>query len=173
VINSTSAALLGFLREGPLTGYQLHKTAGDIAPFWTVTRSQVYRELAALAQRGLIKRGPTGKRDAVPYSITTKGRDAFAAWLASEPEPENLRVPLLLRLTFAEDLPADQLKAVLQSQHDRHRRLLDEYVALDAELAALSELQRITLRYGIHYETAVLAWFAELPVEIAPDHTAG
>jgi DNA-binding PadR family transcriptional regulator len=168
VINSTSAALLGFLRDGPQTGYQLHKTAGQIAPFWTVTRSQVYRELAALADRGLVKRGPTGKRDAAPVSITKQGRAAFARWLATEPEPENLRIPLLLKLTFAQDLPADELRAVLQSHYDRHRAVLAEYDALEAELAALPELQRITLRYGIHYERGVLAWFEELPGDIAP-----
>lgn len=173
MINSTSAALLGFLRDGPQTGYQLHKTAADIAPFWTVTRSQVYRELAALADRGLIKREPTGKRDAAPFSITKKGRDAFRTWLTTEPEPENLRIPLLLKLTFAEDLPTEQLKATLQAHYDRHRALLAEYDALAAELADLPVLQRVTLQYGIHYERGVIAWFEDLPEDIAPASTGG
>jgi DNA-binding PadR family transcriptional regulator len=168
VINSTSAALLGFLRQGPQTGYQLHKTAAAIAPFWTVTRSQVYRELSAMAERGLVKPEPTGKRDAAPFSITKRGREAFQAWLATDAEPENLRIPLLLKLTFAEDLPAEALKAMLQSHYDRHRAVLAEYDALAAELAGLPVLQRITLQYGIHYERAVLAWFEELPGDIAP-----
>ncbi|MBV9872898.1 MAG: PadR family transcriptional regulator [Frankiaceae bacterium] len=171
MINSTSAALLGFLRDGPQPGYQLHKIAADIAPFWTVTRSQVYRELATLADRGLVKREPTGKRDAAPFSITAKGRAAFRAWLATEPEAENLRIPLLLKLTFAEDLPAEQLQAMLQVHYDRHRALLAEYDGLAAELSELPVLQRVTLQYGIHYERAVIAWFEELPADIAPAHS--
>jgi DNA-binding PadR family transcriptional regulator len=167
-INSTAAALLGFLRAGPRTGYQLHKVAQDIAPFWTVTRSQVYRELATLADREYVRREPTGQRDAAPFSITASGLAAFDDWLAADPEPENLRIPLLLKLTFAEDLPPDRLREVLQSHYDRHRELLRDYDALAAELGGLPLLQRITLQYGIHYERAVIEWFEGLPTEIAP-----
>jgi DNA-binding PadR family transcriptional regulator len=167
-INSTAAALLGFLRDGPQTGYQLHKTAKDIAPFWTVTRSQVYRELAALADLHLVRREPTGKRDAAPFSLTAAGRDAFNAWLHTDPEAENLRIPLLLMLTFAEDLPVEHLREVLQAHYERHRELLREYAALEVELADQPLLQRITLQYGVHYERAVVDWFEALPPEIAP-----
>ncbi len=52
-LNATAASLLGFLHEGPKTGWDLVATAQDrIGKFWSVTTSQVYRELAAMEAAG-------------------------------------------------------------------------------------------------------------------------
>src|SRR5215203_2154178 len=52
-INSTAAALLGLLHDGPMTGGELVAAAKErMEPFWSVTRSQVYRELPGLAAAG-------------------------------------------------------------------------------------------------------------------------
>ncbi len=78
-VNSTAAALLGLLHDGPLSGWDLWSTAQlVIGDFWTVTRSQVYRELAAMAQAGLVVSGETGPRDRKPYALTDAGREATA-----------------------------------------------------------------------------------------------
>ena len=54
-LNATAAALLGLLHDGPKTGGQLVAEAGDrFGAFFSVTRSQVYRELPALADLGLL-----------------------------------------------------------------------------------------------------------------------
>jgi DNA-binding PadR family transcriptional regulator len=151
-----------------MTGYQLHKTAAEIAPFWTLTRSQVYRELADMAERGLVSRGRVGARDAQPFAITAAGRHAFADWVVTDPEPENLRIPLLLTMTFADAVPPKRLQEIVQVHYERHQRTLEEYEALHADLAAAPALQRATLEYGISYERAVLGWFDGLPKQIAP-----
>ena len=52
-LNSTAAALLGLLHEGPMTGGELVAAAKErMDPYWSVTRSQVYRELPGLADAG-------------------------------------------------------------------------------------------------------------------------
>jgi DNA-binding PadR family transcriptional regulator len=170
-LNATAGALLGLLREGPRSGYELIAAAEQmIGGFWTITRSQVYRELAALADRGLLRRGETGPRDRQPYHLTATGRAAFRQWVNSSPEPENLRIPLLLRLTFIDAINPGQLQAMVSEHHAVHQRRLTAYRSLDRQLAAagVPEEKRVTLAFGISYETAVLRWFRELPASINP-----
>ncbi len=170
-VNATAGALLGFLRQGPLTGYQLAAQAQErIGGYWTVTRSQVYRELATMADRGLVRRGPTGARDSQPYALTRAGRAAFAGWLAREPEPENLRIPLLLRLTFIDALDRDELRKVLSRHRDEHAARLTAYEQRAGALtdAGVPEEHWLPLRFGIRYERAALGWFAELPEDLRP-----
>ena len=165
-LNATAGAVLGLLRGGPRSGYDLVADAQKVVgSFWTVTRSQVYRELADLAERGFVVRGEVGPRDRQPFEITTAGRDAFRAWVNTPPEPENLRIPLLLRLTFADEVDPDRLQVILSEHRDVHARRLDEYRDLDAELEAggIPPEARVTLAYGISYESAVLQWFDALP----------
>jgi DNA-binding PadR family transcriptional regulator len=141
-----------------------------IGGFWTITRSQVYRELAALADRGLLERGEPGPRDRQPFQLTAAGNAAFLRWVNTSPEPENLRIPLLLRLTFADAIDPARLRAMVAEHHAMHQRRLEEYRAMDRELVAagVPEDRRVTLAFGISYETAVLGWFRKLPASIYP-----
>jgi DNA-binding PadR family transcriptional regulator len=170
-LNATAGALLGLLRDGPRSGYDLVADADlVIGGFWTVTRSQVYRELADLAQRGLVQRRDPGPRDRQPFQITARGREAFRDWVNTPPEPENLRIPLLLRLTFADEIDPDRLRGTLSDHREVHARRLEQYQKLDRDLAdgAVPGSQRVTLAFGIAYETAVLSWFDQLP-ELPPN----
>ncbi|MFE3732487.1 PadR family transcriptional regulator, partial [Nocardia sp. NPDC059154] len=92
-LNSTAASLLGFLHQGELSGWDLVALAQDrIGDFWTITQSQVYRELATMHQNGLVDKGAAGARDRTPYRITEDGREAFAEWIARDPGAETIRV---------------------------------------------------------------------------------
>lgn len=92
-------------------------------------------------------------------------RAAFKAWVNTTPEPENLRIPLLLRLTFADERDPEALHAVLAQHRGVHQKRLKEYRSFDRELSAggVPSTQRLTLAFGIAYETAVLGWFERLP----------
>ena len=165
-LNATAGAVLGLLRSGPRSGYDLVADAEKVVgSFWTVTRSQVYRELADLADRGLVERGQLGPRDRQPFEITSRGREAFREWVNTPPEPENLRIPLLLRLTFADEIDPGRLHQTLSEHRELHALRLEEYRELDAQLEAggVPLEARITLAYGISYESAVLRWFDDLP----------
>jgi len=115
-LNATAAALLGLLHEGPATGGQLVSAARDrFGSFFSVTRSQVYRELPALADAGLVRLGKQGPRSSQQYLVTAAGKKAFKAWLGSEPGPDHLRSPLILRLVHADALTAKQRAALIES----------------------------------------------------------
>jgi DNA-binding PadR family transcriptional regulator len=164
-LNPTAASLLGFLHAGDLSGYDLVGVAQlFIGDFWTLTRSQVYRELAALAKRGLVEAGETGPRSRQPYRITDAGRSAFAEWVAQPPGTEQIRYPLLLTLSFGSWLGPERLLQFVAEHREVHEARLSSYLDLDADATVDQEpYQRATLAFGIHYERAVLAWMDELP----------
>lgn len=171
-VNPTAASLLGFLHEGARSGYDLHRTAVDrIGPFWSVTRSQVYRELAAMASAGLVEAGQAGARDRRPYALTDAGREAFARWVARTAPPEQIRHPLLLQLAFARHLPPERLAAVVAEHRAAHTAQLARYRAEreQAVAAGARPVDLVTLEFGLRYEAAVVDWFAALPEEWRPD----
>src|SRR6476661_5973993 len=74
-VNSTAAALLGLLHSGPMTGGQLVAAATErFGAFFSVTRSQVYRELPTLTDAGLLRLGEQGPRASQQYVVTTAGK---------------------------------------------------------------------------------------------------
>lgn len=174
-LNATAASLLGFLHEGPLTGWDLVATAQKvIGDFWSLTQSQVYRELTTMAEAGLVEAGERGKRDRKPYAITEAGRAAFTSWIEQEPGPETIRFPLLLTLAFGAHLPAARLAAFLAQHRELHARRLSGYAELRAAVhtagAEPNPYALATLDFGMIYERAVLDWFDRLPkAMIAPN----
>lgn len=161
-LNSTAASLLGFLHEGPMSGWDLVTLAQErIGDFWTITQSQVYRELATMSADGLVVKGETGARERTPYHITDAGREEFAAWIARDPGAETIRVPLLLTLSFGNHLDRTQLDPFIEAGRRVHRERLERYLAEDTE--TLPPHRRATLEFGIAYERAVLDWFDRLP----------
>ena len=99
-LNATAASLLGFLHDGPMTGYELAAMAQRvIGDFWSLTQSQVYRELAWMAEAGLVTAGERG-HGTVDHMPANPGRVAFAEWVMRPPGAETIRHPLLLAISF-------------------------------------------------------------------------
>ncbi|MBO0871288.1 MAG: PadR family transcriptional regulator, partial [Micromonosporaceae bacterium] len=125
-VNATAAALLGLLHDGPMTGGQLMAAAEKrLGAYWSMTRSQVYRELPALAEAGYVKLGKPGARSSQPYSITPAGKRAFARWLAEEPGRETVRNPVALRTAFGKYQSASQLKQAYENATTFHNGALN------------------------------------------------
>lgn len=162
-LNPTAASLLGFLHAGEASGYELLGFAeAFIGDFWSLTRSQVYRELGALDERGLVVAGATGTRSRRPYTLTDAGREAFAEWMAQPPETEQIRYPLLLTLAFGAHLDTGRLLEYVERHRAAHEQRLAGYLDTEKQ-GGLNPYQRATMRFGIHYERAVLDWMSELP----------
>lgn len=167
-LNPTAASLLGLLHHGPMTGWDLVAAAQTaIGDFWSLTRSQVYRELAAMTDVGLLEAGERGRRDARPYALTDAGRAAFLAWLERGPGAESIRFPLLLTVLFGRHLPPGRLEAILAEQHAEHAARAAHYDEVRAQAGDAPDPYAIAvLDFGRHYERAVLDWFASLPPEL-------
>ncbi|MFC4108826.1 PadR family transcriptional regulator [Micromonospora zhanjiangensis] len=172
-LNATAASLLGFLHEGPMTGWDLVAAAKQrIGDFWSLTQSQVYRELTSMAAAGLVRAGEPGRRDRRPYEITDAGRAAFTEWVTRPPGPETIRIPLLLTVLFGRHLPADLLRGHLAEHRRAHAERLAFYQQVDEQLPAEAAEEEpygvATLRFGLAYERAVLDWFDALPSHLSP-----
>ncbi|HEV2089260.1 MAG TPA: PadR family transcriptional regulator [Cryptosporangiaceae bacterium] len=176
-LNATAASLLGFLHHGPLSGWDLVVTAqAVIGDFWSLTQSQVYRELAAMSAAGLVEAGERGPRDRRPYSITDAGRAAFADWVRREPGPETIRFPLLLTVAFGRHVPPGRLGEVLDHHRATHAERLADYEAQRAAAVEAGEpdpYALATLDFGLRYERAVLDWFDHLPDTVWAHRTGG
>jgi DNA-binding PadR family transcriptional regulator len=170
-MNATAASLLGLLDVcgGELTGGELVRIAQQrIGEFWTLTRSQVYRELAALEEAGYVERGPLGARESRPYQVTEVGRKVYRSWLTEQLPGDTIRIPLLLAVAFGSVLPRERVQALLREALAKHQDRLARYRQLDADLErlGLDVWTRATLSFGVHYEEAVIRWFETLPPDV-------
>jgi DNA-binding PadR family transcriptional regulator len=164
-VNATAAALLGLLHDGPMTGGQLMAAAERrLGPYWSMTRSQVYRELPALAEMGYVKLGKPGPRASQPYSITPAGKRAFARWLSEEPGTESLRNPIALRVAFGAHHGASALKGLYAQATEAHNSALTD-IREQARLAKSEgdSYGAAALEFAISYHKAALAWLKAAP----------
>ncbi|MQA11214.1 MAG: PadR family transcriptional regulator [Pseudonocardiaceae bacterium] len=154
-LNATAAALLGLLHDGPKTGGQLVSEAGErFGAFFSVTRSQVYRELPALASAGHVRLGKQGPRSSQQYVITASGKRAFKSWLAADAGPDHLRSPLILRLVHANSLPAKQRTALIDSARETYSAEADS--ARAAAKAADDPITKAVAEFGAARAKAAL-----------------
>jgi len=166
-INPTAAALLGLLHDGPMTGGQLMAAAQRrLGAFWSMTRSQVYRELPALAEAGFVKLGKPGARSSQPYSITPVGKRAFGRWLAEPPGREALRSPAALRVAFGAQQSPAQLRDLYTQANEYHTTALTE--ARDGAKEAKKsgdDFGAAALEFAVGYHKAALAWLKAAPAQ--------
>ncbi|WP_106182119.1 PadR family transcriptional regulator [Prauserella shujinwangii] len=163
-LNATAAALLGLLHDGPATGGQLVAGAEEhFGTFFSVTRSQVYRELPALADAGLVRLGKQGPRSSQQYIITAAGKKAFKAWLTSEPGPDHLRSPLILRVVNAGVLTPKQRATLFENARATYAQQLDDAKA--AAKAAPDPVAKAVAEFGQAHARAAL----KLVDAVSPD----
>ena len=167
--NRTRYVVLGMLSTGgPMTGYALRNTiAGSVGNFWQESFGQLYPALRSLAAEGLVSgksaAGGPG-REARIWSITPRGREELARWLALPPAMEPARNELLLKVYFAGAVPPEVTLANLDRVRGTLRGLLGGYEQLDAhwerETAGHPDAAywHLTLELGIDFTRTALAW---------------
>jgi DNA-binding PadR family transcriptional regulator len=173
-LNPTAASLLGYLALGPMTGWDLDQWVRmSIGNFWNVTRSQIYRELRTLTERGYVEAGTSGPRDRVPYTITDAGRAAFREWIAESPGPDLIRSRLLLTIFFGDHLEPERLREILVEQRKGHEAQLESYRALQDGIPETERFSAATLKFGLRYEQNMVDWLKELEDELAQEGPGG
>src|SRR5690348_2457397 len=126
-VNATAAAILGLLHDGPLTGGELVAAArARFGGFFSVTRSPVYRQPAALAAAGLRRLGRVGPRASQQYRINAAGKRSSRAWLAGPGGAVALRSPLVLGLRYAAELSVDVRARLLATRRTAYTDRLKE-----------------------------------------------
>lgn len=164
-VNSTSAVILGELHDGPASGRQICEAAAiRLAAQGGVTRSQVYRELPALADAGLIRSGHNVALASRTYTITAAGRRAFAGWAALADGSDSVRSAIVLRVGFGAHLNPELRKRIIQSARSEHAQALAGHRRAAAKLKAAGDVYAAaTTEFAIAYERALLRWLESVP----------
>jgi DNA-binding PadR family transcriptional regulator len=102
-------ALLGFLRHGPLHGYEIHRQLSDPAGLglvWRLKQSQLYALLSKLEDAGYVTAAVEPQAARPPrkvFELTRSGREAFLDWVHSPVlHGREVRLHFLTKLYFAQ-----------------------------------------------------------------------
>lgn len=168
--------MLGMLRIGSRSGYEIRRAAQlSLRAFWAVSPPQIYRELTALEEAGLVvsSEDPRGNRPRRLHRLTEAGEAELRAWLR-EPDVGDLEIRDLaqVKLLFADALPPDEqatlVEAMRQRSRDCLRRLAQEVVPAAERTRERHHLALPTRIAGLHVELHefLLDWCDRLEAEI-------
>jgi len=173
--SSGMEVLLGLLTIEPMSGYDLKQVIqNSTRHFWSESYGQIYPNLKRMAAAGLVQaktEKSRGKPDRRVYSITGKGRERLAEWLAREPQPEVPRNELLLKLFFGAQAAPEILIGFMERMAENERAVLQQFAAVEKEIARNrqypdSPYWKMVLRFGQIELTAHQRWFRESLAEL-------
>jgi DNA-binding PadR family transcriptional regulator len=135
--------LLGLLAIEPMSGYDLGVSIrASVGHIWNESYGQIYPNLKKLAAEGFVTaraERQKGKPDRRIYSVTKRGQERLAKWLAIPPQPEIARNELLLKLFFGAQVPTEILIGFVERMVEREGAVLKELLRLEHEEIAQSQ----------------------------------
>jgi DNA-binding PadR family transcriptional regulator len=167
--------LLGLLTIGPMSGYDLGQAIRtSVGFFWNESYGQIYPNLKNLAAEGLVTSKTLrqkSKPDRHIYTITKKGRERLAAWLAITPQAEIPRNELLLKLFFGAQVPAEILIGYVETMVERERALVQKFIETGKAVSAQEQYPDtpywlMAARFGQLELEAHLRWGEETLAEL-------
>lgn len=171
-LTTTEAAILGLLRKGRMSGYDLRKDAKrSVGYFWAPAKTQIYATLPKMEEAGYArskKVSQSTRPDKVVYELTRSGLKALRTWIAEAPlDAGHGRNLLLLKLFVA---GPDDVEALLPQIAERRadaERLRDELDELERAASGDDKpYERMTRRFGSLYADALLRWAEEVEREL-------
>ena len=167
-------AILGFLLEAPMHGYELRdRLAQGLGSFWRVASSQLYQVLHRLNEQGWVEGTTVEARFAGPsrnvYRTTDTGEEAFWKWATSPVRhARQIRIEFLAKVYFLRRLAPERLSGLVGGQIEALRELRKHLVArprLETDDVGLGELAASyrrsqvegTIRWLVENEPKLLA----------------
>ena len=126
-------ALLGVLKDKPLTGYDLVRHfQGTVGYLWSAPQSQIYPELRRMEAAGLIqaKVAPRGqKAQKRIYSVTDAGMDELRRWATDFVPLPAQRDPIILKAAFFDLAPLDAVREQLRAHIAQYQWRMEQWQA--------------------------------------------
>lgn len=160
--------ILGILRNKPRTGYEINDILqNQISYFYDGTYGMIYPTLKKLEKEGKVKKETVIQEDKPNkniFSITDKGREELRKYLESDKVEEVFKSDFLMKLFFGDDYLSKQkiielIKSEIKVKEDQIKRL--ESSLEHWELQGISNLQKITVGYGLAEYRAVVEYLKE------------
>ena len=163
-----------------MSGYDLGQNIqASVGHIWNESYGQIYPNLKRLAAEGFVTaktERQKGKPDRRIYSVTKKGQERLAKWLAVPPQPEIARNELLLKLFFGAQVPTEILIGFVERMAEREGAVLKELTRLENEEIAQSQQYpgapywKMAARFGQMELKAHLRWAEETLDELHRIH---
>jgi PadR family transcriptional regulator AphA len=161
-LSPTGYVILGLLSLEPMSGYEIKAFVDKSTRFfWAASYGQIYPQLRALADAGLIagEAKPAGGRRRTVYSLTKEGRRALREWLAIEPDVLEMRDEGLLKLFFADAADPSAALEILASKRRHHLEKVEALRAIEPLAAAAPErFPHLVASYGIECNQWMADW---------------
>lgn len=191
-LSTTSYAILGLLAVRPWTSYELaQQMQRSLRRFWPRAESKIYEEPKKLDAHGLATgvAEQVGRRRRTRYTITPRGREELAQWLAEPGDGPVLEFEGLLKVFFAEHGSRQDLLATLAAARQwAEQRAADDariargYLAGEGEFPERTaqlvlvgrysaDLAEMTRRWA-HWATEVVQSWPDGPAHAEPDWEA-
>jgi PadR family transcriptional regulator AphA len=126
-------ALLGVLKDKPLTGYDLVRHfQGTVGFVWSAPQSQIYPELRRMEAAGLIqaKVAPRGqKAQKRIYSVTDEGMRELRRWATDFIPLPAQRDPIILKAAFFDLAPLDAVREQLRAHVAQYQWRMEQWQA--------------------------------------------
>lgn len=166
-------ALLASLSQQPQTGYDLaHAMDSTLSLFWHATHQQIYKELAQLFSDELVKEEyvkQTDKPDKKIYSVTKKGLSALKEWTKTETKMYPTKDELLIKVFVGHLVDKEVIERELERKKKIYQERLNTYLKIEKvhfgtpeKLPIKLKYQYMTLRRGIRFTRAWIAWIDEV-----------
>ncbi|RIK43315.1 MAG: PadR family transcriptional regulator [Chloroflexi bacterium] len=156
-------ALLGFLHQQPLHGYELYQQLTNPAGLWLVWRikqSQLYALLAKLEDEGYISADVQPQENRPPRKVlrlTPAGLDAYERWLLKPvAHPRSMRQEFLAKFYFARQRDVDTAQRLIEVQRAQCEAWLTaQHRQNQAEAPSFEETVN---RFRLSQIQAILTW---------------
>jgi PadR family transcriptional regulator, regulatory protein AphA len=164
---SPEYALLGFLKQQPTHGYDLHQQlTTHLGQVWRISLSQAYNILNRLETQGYII-GATQEQNKLPdrrrFRLTASGRRRFDTWLGnvSGCSVHAIRIEFTTRLYFAQGVGRDTMQSVIETQITQTQSCLERLQTLYNELPTDQTFNRLGTELRIRQLTSAIAWMRD------------
>ncbi|OYS49448.1 PadR family transcriptional regulator [Limosilactobacillus reuteri] len=156
------------LRNKPRTGYEINDILqNQISYFYDGTYGMIYPTLKKLEKEEKVKKETVIQEDKPNkniFSITDKGVEEIRIYIESDKVEEVFKSDFLMKLFFGDDYLSKQkvielIKSEIKVKEDQIKRL--ESSLEHWELQGISNLQKITVGYGLAEYRAVVEYLKE------------
>jgi DNA-binding PadR family transcriptional regulator len=156
-------ALLGFLRDGPEHGYQIHQTVADpngLALIWRLKQSHLYALFAKLEKDGYVTSVLQSQEPHPPrrvFKLTVSGRKAYLDWLTNPVAvPRLVRQEFLAKLYFLQG-DKESTRLLIERQREICLHWLEDFKRQAAQ-RKFGSYSWLTFQYRIKHIESILAW---------------
>jgi DNA-binding PadR family transcriptional regulator len=126
-------ALLGVIKDTPLTGYDLVRHfQGTVGFLWSAPQSQIYPELRRMESEGLVeaKVAPRGRRAQKRiYSVTDAGMAELRRWATDFMPLPAQRDPIVLKAAFFDLAPLESVREQLRAHIAQFQWRMEQWQA--------------------------------------------